>query len=138
MDGYDKTAAILKALAHPVRLKILELLTGEGEACVCHLEARLDLRQAYISQQLAKLREVGLVEDRRDGLNVFYSVSNVETAPLLEAAKDLAAAVGRTRNEVLLFHVTGPVAPAMCSCPSCEEKLARSTTNSEMPLPEQI
>lgn len=121
MNGYEQTAAILKALAHPVRLQILDLLQQEGEACVCHLESRLGQRQAYISQQLARLRTAGLVEDRREGLNVFYSVVMPEAGPLLELAQDLAAARAGVRNSGPLFEADPPAAPLECPCPNCEE-----------------
>ncbi|MFA9491213.1 MAG: ArsR family transcriptional regulator, partial [Anaerolineales bacterium] len=53
MDGYKYTSKMLKALAHPVRLRILDALSTDVQACVCHLESQLQLRQAYISQQLS-------------------------------------------------------------------------------------
>ena len=58
MSQYQLTATIMKALVHPVRLQILQVLR-DGEACVCHLEAVLNQRQAYISQQLMRLRDAG-------------------------------------------------------------------------------
>jgi DNA-binding transcriptional ArsR family regulator len=67
MTSYDDLAARFKALAHPVRLQILDMLR-RGEACVCHMETALDKRQAYISQQLMVLRDAGLVDARKDGL----------------------------------------------------------------------
>ena len=69
----DSQSTIFKALAHPVRRSIL-LILQDGEHCVCHLEAYLNLRQAYLSQQLMVLREAGLVEFRRDGWNIYYRV----------------------------------------------------------------
>ena len=89
MNGYKSEAELLKALAHPIRLQILEVLHAEGEACVCHLETRLGQRQAYISQQLSKLREAGFVVDRRDGLNVFYAVMDESIPAFLGLAKQL-------------------------------------------------
>ena len=59
MTQYANRAQIFKALAYRARLHILEALEQE-EACVCHLEALLGLRQAYISQHLALLRQAGL------------------------------------------------------------------------------
>jgi len=55
-NGYQGQAKILRALAHPVRLRILDILARQ-EACVCHLEAVLKRPQPYVSQQLAALRE---------------------------------------------------------------------------------
>jgi DNA-binding transcriptional ArsR family regulator len=63
----DVLEALFKAFSHPARLAILEELR-KGEHCVCHLEALLEARQSYVSQQLAVLREAGLISDRRDGL----------------------------------------------------------------------
>jgi len=68
MDSYETQSDILKALSHPTRLAILDILR-DGEQCVCHMEATLKLRQAYISQQLMILKDAGLVEARRDGLS---------------------------------------------------------------------
>ena len=62
----DLRVQIFKVLTHPARLAILEILR-DGEHCVCHMEAHLGFRQAYISQQLSVLRDAGLVQDRRDG-----------------------------------------------------------------------
>lgn len=129
MEGYRQVATWMKALAHPARLRILEVLAEEGEACVCHLENRLDQRQAYISQHLARLREAGLVQDRRDGLNVFYSVSMEEIEQLLETAKQLAVQMGRARGAELEFRGIHRIDPQDCRCPRCEERLAMSTVN---------
>ncbi len=49
-------ALVTRAIAHPGRLRILEIL-GQGEACVCHLTHALGARQPYVSQQLMRLRE---------------------------------------------------------------------------------
>jgi ArsR family transcriptional regulator len=103
---YDDYASRFRALAHPVRLQILDMLRG-GEVCVCHMEAALGKRQAYISQQLIVLREAGLVEARKDGLQVFYRLVD----PTLE---DLLTA---TLGSVIGIHCA-PVDG--CPCPHCE------------------
>ncbi len=76
---YRDLAMLLKVLSHPTRLQILDLLRN-GELCVCQIQAVLNKRQAYVSQQLMALREAGLVETRKDGLQVFYRLSS----PLVE------------------------------------------------------
>jgi DNA-binding transcriptional ArsR family regulator len=78
-------AALFKALAHPKRLAILETLR-DAERCVCEIEEALDLRQAYVSQQLTVLRETGLVCYRKDGWNVYYRIARPEVYTLLEMA----------------------------------------------------
>ena len=72
-----------KALAHPVRLKILDMLR-QGEVCVCHMEAATDKRQAYVSQQLMILREAGLIDSRKEGRQVFYWIIDDTVHRLLE------------------------------------------------------
>lgn len=79
---YQTVVNRLKALAHPTRLQILDLLQ-EGEVCVCQLEKVLNKRQAYISQQLMILREAGLVESRRVGLQVHYRLTDASISALL-------------------------------------------------------
>lgn len=121
MDAYQKLAEIAKALGHPARLQILDVLRVE-EACVCHLEAVLGQRQAYISQQLARLRDAGLVRDRRDGLNVFYALADESTADLLHALRAAAAAVSEASGEDLRVRVPAQMAHPACTCPKCLDK----------------
>ena len=66
MDPYRVQADLIKAMAHPTRLHLLDIL-AQGEACVCHLTTILGQRQPYVSQHLMVLREAGLVTDRKDG-----------------------------------------------------------------------
>lgn len=106
----EREARLFKALMHPSRLAILELLRG-GEACVCHLEAHLGLRQAYVSQQLAVLRGAGLIADRRDGLRVYYRIARPELLALLDTARQI---VGPDDG---LTPALGP--QAACPCPKC-------------------
>jgi ArsR family transcriptional regulator len=127
LDGHKHLAILMKALAHPMRIKILEVLLKEEEACVCHLEQRLGQRQAYISQQLAKLREVGLVVDRRDGLNVYYALSQSDIRPLLQEAKRMAVDLAHTDGSKLVFDPNREVPPDQCNCPMCEQKVALAT-----------
>ncbi|MCL4488639.1 MAG: metalloregulator ArsR/SmtB family transcription factor [Chloroflexi bacterium] len=74
---------ILKALAHPGRLRILFALR-EADACVCQLTAWLGKRQPYISQQLGYLREAGLVDTRKRGWNVLYHVRDPRIFAVLD------------------------------------------------------
>ena len=94
--SYDLQARLFRVLMHPTRLAILDSLRG-GEQCVCHLEAVLGQRQAYISQQLMVLREAGLIQDRREGLRVYYRVTEPGVFRVLEAGR---AFTGETRPAV--------------------------------------
>ena len=74
-------ADIMKALAHPVRVLIVDALTG-GEKCVCELNRLADVDQSGFSRHLATLKRAGIVSDRRDGMKVFY---RLETPCILKA-----------------------------------------------------
>jgi ArsR family transcriptional regulator len=102
----------LLLIGQPVRLLILAALAGQ-EACVCHLEAVLGLRQAALSQHLMILRKAGLVHSRRGGRNIFYRLSNPD---LPAALRQLAAAAGVDPEECAM-----PPAPPVpgCPCPMC-------------------
>ncbi|MCC5972291.1 MAG: winged helix-turn-helix transcriptional regulator [Pararhodobacter sp.] len=80
----EQTSDYLKALSHPTRLVILCRL-AEGTANVGELEALLELPQAAVSKQLARLRAEGLVVCRRDGRNVFYSLGDARTERIIGA-----------------------------------------------------
>ncbi len=73
-----QAAAYLKTLAHEGRLMILCHL-GSGEKSVGELEELLEIRQAAVSQMLARLREEGLVSTRRDGKTIYYSLADSST-----------------------------------------------------------
>ncbi|WP_240672093.1 ArsR/SmtB family transcription factor [Tropicibacter alexandrii] len=78
----QNAAAFLKTLAHEGRLMILCHLGG-GEKSVGELEALLNIRQAAVSQMLARLREEGLVVTRRDGKTIYYSLANENTSRVI-------------------------------------------------------
>jgi len=112
---FDAQAQVFKALTHPARIAILEILR-DGEHCVCHMEAYLGFRQSYISQQLSVLREANIVQDRRDGWNIFYRVVNTQIYDVLDAVQKLT---GNPRSEW--------VTPSgVCTCPHCAEKRIES------------
>ena len=79
-----EASELLKALSHETRLVILCLLI-DGEKRVSGLEEALALRQPFISQQLARLRADDLVEDRRDGKHIYYSIARPEVVDVIGA-----------------------------------------------------
>jgi ArsR family transcriptional regulator len=107
-NRYEDQTQIFKVLTHPARLAILDILR-DGEHCVCHMEAHLGYRQAYISQQLSVLREAGLVLDRRDGWNIFYRVADARVYTLLDAV------------QIMTGKTTPPLSgeEVACPCPKC-------------------
>jgi DNA-binding transcriptional ArsR family regulator len=83
--GSARTASeFLKALSHEARLVILCMLI-EGEKSVGEIEQTLGLRQPAVSQQLARLRADKLVDTRRDGKNIYYSLARSEAREVIEA-----------------------------------------------------
>jgi DNA-binding transcriptional ArsR family regulator len=108
VQPYEAQAQLFKLLTHPVRLAILNIL-GDGEHCVCHMEAYLGYRQAYISQQVAVLREAGLIQDRRDGWNIFYRVTDPRIFSVLETIQLM------TGQPPATIKRDGVV----CPCPHC-------------------
>lgn len=114
-SGFKRSAQLFRALSHPVRLRILDIL-GHQEACVCHLTAILGQRQPYVSQQLATLREAGLVADRREGTLIYYRPSCDHLPALLEQGKELTRVL---TDEVLVFPEVPDVLQD-CPCPRCQ------------------
>src|SRR5574344_1069644 len=70
-DKNNKRAILFKALSNPMRAEIIDLLL-DGEKCVCEITTNLAYEQSHISKGLIKLKAAGLIEDRKDGLNVYY------------------------------------------------------------------
>jgi ArsR family transcriptional regulator len=76
----DQVDLVFRAFSDRTRLRILNLLRGGGETCVCDLIAVLDLPQAKVSRHLAYLRRAGLVETRREGPWVHYRLTRPDGA----------------------------------------------------------
>jgi ArsR family transcriptional regulator len=104
---------LFEAIGQPARLQIL-LAIGEGETCVCHLEAALGWRQAYLSQHLMALREVGVVSDRRQGRYVHYRLNDLRTLTLLRLAAEIQG---------IALPVLSPSED--CHCPNCQKQECR-------------
>jgi DNA-binding transcriptional ArsR family regulator len=109
----EKISAPLSAIASPQRIAIL-LAIGTGEACVCHLEAALGWRQAYISQHLMALRKADILSDRRDGRYVYYRLKNASYLDLITAAAALSGLPAEAVSKIINTQ-TYP----SCECPQC-------------------
>jgi len=119
MKPLEFEAKIFKALMHPARIAILQELR-QDEQCVCHLEAKLSYRQAYISQQLMVLRDAGIVEDRRDGWNIFYRVVERKIFSILDTAAELASTGNpEAANLSPPLHQKSRSKSKDCPCPKC-------------------
>lgn len=112
IDVETQQANLLKLVSHPVRIAILKILSYE-EACVCHMEATLGYRQAYLSQQLAILRQAEIITDRRDGWNIYYQINNQTILEIINLAGVL---IGSKNSQI-------PIKPVICPCPKCKNKI---------------
>lgn len=119
---YETLANRLKLLAHAERLRILDAIRRDAE-CVCHLEALLGKPQPYVSQQLRLLREAGLIEDRKQGQNVYYALVDREVRAWLDAV--LGAAAGEMPD--LAYHKR----MIACPCPKCSNEVQFVEANDE-------
>jgi len=81
-------AEFFKALAHPLRIRILDALR-DGEVAVNDLSSRLGVEQSTLSQQLAILRNRSIISGRKSGTNVLYSVQDLAIYRLLDVAKEI-------------------------------------------------
>jgi ArsR family transcriptional regulator len=70
---FELQAAVMQALAHPIRLAIVELLR-DGEVCVCDIAARVGAERSNVSRHLALMQKSGVVNTRKAGLKVYYSL----------------------------------------------------------------
>ena len=91
-----EASEFLKALSHEVRLLILCFLY-EGEKSVSEIEKMLKLRQPAVSQQLARLRADGLVDTRRNGKNIYYSLARTEVRDVIQVLHDVFCRTRKTR-----------------------------------------
>lgn len=83
-----KASNFLKAVSHESRLLLLCLL-AERERSVTELENILSLRQSAVSQQLARLRYDGMVDTRRDGKTIYYSLANDDVRRVISVIYDI-------------------------------------------------
>ena len=88
-DQAEKLAPLLKALADPVRLRLVSIVAASegGEACVCDLNDAFDLSQPTISHHLKVLHDVGLLDRSKRGVWVYYAVRR-------EVLADVATLIG--------------------------------------------
>ena len=103
-DIYNNFANLFNILSHPIRLQILDELRRDN-ACVCHLQILLGKPQAYVSQQLKILREANIVIDERDGMLVYYRL----TDELVQHILDDLLGLPNPRRTLL-----------GCTCPKCQ------------------
>lgn len=89
LKAYEGRAEILKALAHPARLIMIETMRESGEICVNDLVEMVGSDQSTVSKHLALLKHAGLVERRKDGRQSFYSLAAPAVAELFDCVESI-------------------------------------------------
>lgn len=97
---YQAKAEFFRMLAHPVRIRVLELL-GDGPMVVRDLLTELEIEPSSLSQQLAVLRRAGMVVSTRDGAHVRYALSGPDVADLMRAARRILTEMLAGQAELL-------------------------------------
>lgn len=95
----SQASDFLKAISHEARLMILCILS-EGEKSVTEIETILGLQQAVVSQQLARLRHENVVETRRDGRQIYYSIANPDVSGIIDALYSMFCKPGASMIKV--------------------------------------
>ncbi|MBB6404191.1 metalloregulator ArsR/SmtB family transcription factor [Arthrobacter sp. AZCC_0090] len=98
---YEVKANLFKGLAHPVRIRVLELLSAAPEVSVTELLAATGLEASHLSQHLAVLRRYHLVKGERRALQMFYTLAYPQVAELLSVARLLLKEILHTTREQL-------------------------------------
>ena len=98
---YEVKAGLFKGLAHPIRIRILEVLSAQPEASVTELLADTALEASHLSQHLSVLRANHLVVSERRGSLVFYRLAYPQVADLLHVARDLLGEMLETTHRHL-------------------------------------
>ena len=87
---YLDTAKILKAISDPKRLRIVDMLSC-GELCACKILEAFRITQPTLSHDMRVLIEAGIVNDRREGKNIFYSLDQERFAAFQNTLREIAA-----------------------------------------------
>jgi ArsR family transcriptional regulator len=98
---YEARAKIVKALAHPVRLFIVDELARNGERCVCELTEMIGFDMSTVSRHLATLRGAGIIEDEKRGQMVFYRLRVKCVMNFFDCIESVVACNLRIQQEVL-------------------------------------
>ena len=105
---YEVKANLFKGLAHPVRVRVLEVLSGSDEASVAELLADTGLEASHLSQHLAVLRRHNLVIAERRASQVYYRLAYPQVADLLRAARSLLLDILGTARDQLVSSTELP------------------------------
>ncbi|MGI6417709.1 MAG: ArsR/SmtB family transcription factor [Thermoguttaceae bacterium] len=98
---YEARAKIVKAMAHPARLMIVDELSKRGERCVCELTEMIGTDMSTVSRHLAQLKHAGLIEDEKRGQMVFYRVRVKCVLDFFDCIESVIKCNARSQQELL-------------------------------------
>ena len=98
MNTLEYSAEILKAIAQPTRLKIIDLLR-DGEHCVCEIFPAIGHEQSNTSRHLQMMLKSGILKQRKNGLKIYYSLRHPEVLEVVRLAEQIAANEAAERAE---------------------------------------
>jgi len=91
---------VIQAIAHPIRLAIVDYL-ADGEQCVCDIAVHVEAQRSNVSRHLAVMLKAGVVDCRKDGLRVLYSLRTPCVAGFLSCVSNVLRERVRSQNELL-------------------------------------
>lgn len=97
---YERQAKIAKAVAHPLRMAVIDFLK-DGERCVCEIAERVGSERSNISRHLAVMVHAGVLTCRKDGLKVFYSLKTPCVAEWLSCITRVVKQQARDNEKLL-------------------------------------
>jgi ArsR family transcriptional regulator len=98
---YEARAQIIKAMAHPARLFIVDELSKSGERCVCELTQMIGTDMSTVSRHLGMLKAAGLVEDEKRGSMVYYRLRMKCILNFFECIESVMECNARSQQELL-------------------------------------
>jgi len=97
---YEMKANVIHAIAHPIRLAIVDYL-ADGEQCVCDIAVHVGAQRSNVSRHLAVMLKAGVVDCRKDGLRVLYSLRTPCICSFLTCVSNVLREQVRSQNELL-------------------------------------
>ena len=97
---YEMKAEVIQAIAHPIRLAIVDYL-ADGEQCVCDIAEHVEAQRSNVSRHLAVMLRAGVVDCRKDGLRVLYSLRTPCISGFLTCVSNMLREQVRSQNELL-------------------------------------
>lgn len=98
---YEARAKIIKAMAHPARLFVVDELSKSGERCVCELTEMIGSDMSTVSRHLAVLKGAGIVEDEKRGQMVYYRLRVKCILSFFECIESVIACNAKSQQELL-------------------------------------